>query len=199
MDTGSDLDRVIRRSTQIVIHTCGASKLGIILICYTLVPIRKCFGKCCRIHIDLRCEVLDRIPLNRDAGRNILLSCLEAFAQLLIKDNVRITAGLRQFCRRNLIAGKKLISKALAILIDKDRAVAADTLCDQHAGLLLYSRMKLDLVDIDEICAYCLSHNNTVAHDSGCTGSNRSLKVVAVSDDHFLIIAEAAGSKDHCL
>ena len=59
--------------------------------------------------------------------------------------------------------------------------------------------MKLDLIDIDEVSTDCLSHDNAVTHDSGRAGCNRSLKVVAVSDDHFLIIAEAAGSKDHCL
>jgi hypothetical protein len=80
MDTGSDLDRIVRSCAQIILHTRSASEFSIILISHTLVPVRQCLRKCRKIHIDLCCKILNRIALDRDAGRNILLSCLKAFA-----------------------------------------------------------------------------------------------------------------------
>ena len=53
MDSGSDLDRVVRSSAQIIVHTGRTSEISVILIRDILVPgtQRLCEGR--RIYVDL--------------------------------------------------------------------------------------------------------------------------------------------------
>ena len=55
--------------------------------------------------------------------------------------------------------------------------------------------MELDLIDINQICADCLSHQDTVAGDTGRTGRNRTLQVVTIFHDHVFVVPETACRK----
>ena len=197
MDAGSDLDRIVGSLAQIHLHTGCASEIRIIFICNVFVPVAECFCKGLGIHIDLFCQIFDGFTFYSNACGNIFFRCLETFAESLVEDDICVASGLFQFCCGDNISGEELIGKSLAVLIDQDSAVAADALCDQHAGLLFNSGVELDLLDIDKVCSDFLCHYNAVTGDSGCACSDSSFQVFAVLHDHIFIVAEAAGCQDH--
>ena len=198
VDAGRDLDRVERSLAQILIHAGCTAEIGIILISNILVPVLQCFSKGCGIYIDLFRKFFDCVALHGDTGGHIFFNRFEAVTETLVKDDVCVAAGLLQLCGGDYVAGEELVCKALAVLVDQNGTVSADTLRDQHAGFLLNGRMKLDLFDIYKIRADILGHDNTVAGDSGCAGGHSALEVFAILNDHIFVISEAAGCKNNC-
>ena len=196
VDARGDLDGVVGRLAQIRVHACGAVEVRILLVGHVLIPLGQGVGQGGRVDLQLLGQLLDGVALDGDAGGDVLFDGLQAVAQVLVEDDVGIAARLGQLAGGDHVAGQQLVDKALALLVDQDRAVAADALGDEHAGALLHGGMELDLVDVHQVRAHRLGHDNAVAGDAGGAGGDGALEVGLVVDHQVLIVAEAAGGED---
>ena len=197
VDTGSDLDGVIRRGGQVLIHTGGPAELGIPLVLHDLVPVSQ--RRCQRGGIDVQLfrQAFDRIRLNGNAALHILFDSFQVIPQLLVKDDVGIAAFLGQFRRGYRVAGQQFVGKAYAALVHQDRTIAADRFGNQDGGCLFHGGMELDLLNIHQVGSQSLRHHNTVSGRTGRVGSHRTLQVRPVGGIHFLIGPESAAGQDH--
>ena len=119
--------------------------------------------------------------------------------QILVKDDIGILSFLGQFSGGNRVASQQFVGEALSALVHQDRAVAADGFGDQHGSGLLHRRVQLDLLDIDQVRAQGLGHDDAVAGRAGRVGGHGAFQVWPVLGVHLLIGAEAAGRQDNRL
>ena len=196
VDARGDLDGVVGRLAQVGLHAGGAVEVRVLLIRHVLIPLCQGVGQGGGVDLQLLRQGLDGVALDGDAGGDVFFDGLEAVAQVLVEDDVGVAAGLGQLAGGDHVAGQQLVDEALALLVDQDRAVAADALGDEHAGALLHGGVELDLVDVHQSRAHRLGHADAVAGDAGGAGGDGALEVGLVVDDHVLIVAEAAGGQD---
>ena len=130
------------------------------------------------------------------AALDVALDDGGSIRHLLIDDQPAEGAGLGDFRRGNHVAGADFVDEALALGVDQDRAVAAQTLGDQGRGIRLHGGMDLDLVHIDGVRAGLHGHGDALALRAGGVGGHEAVQRGLIGGDHRQVRAEAAGSQD---
>ncbi len=199
MYAGSDERSVERTLGNIVVKTGCASESGIVLVGDSLVPGVDGLLENSGIHIEVLCKLLYGCALNENVVLNIALNSLYSLTESLVEYQICTAVGLLQFCGGNCRTGLHFVDKALAFLVDKDSAVAAQTLGYHDAGSLMNSRVNLNLLNVGQLCAYRLCHNDTVTGSAGGVGGNKALELGAILGVKLLVCAEAAGCENYRL
>ena len=195
MDARGNLDRVEGRGVQRLRE--GQTAKGLVALrVHSRVPVLHRLGEDRRIGADRLGQRLIAV-----AGDGVALGRVARVGgggvhHLLVDDRVGVAALLRQLGGGDDVAGLQLVDEALALLVDEDRAVAADALGDQRRGLRIDGRMNLNLLQVHSRRADGHGHVDAVAGRARRVGGHEALEVRGIRRHALEIRAEAAGRQD---